>query len=99
MSTDIAQYVFYVGLLAIAGVGEYLHLLPPATLVGVLGLVTGHFFGNGATKAVLQGISTNVSTMTDSMVHTASLAQGVREEAVQQAAIQSAQQQEKAPNA
>lgn len=37
-----ATYGFYLGLLIVAGAGEYFHLLPAQTLFGVLSAVLGH---------------------------------------------------------
>lgn len=61
--SDFPQYAFYLGICLIAGAGEYLHLAPMGTMIGVLGLVTGHFFGNGSTKQAVNGIMTAVQNL------------------------------------
>lgn len=39
---NTTNYFFYLGLLLIAGAGEYLHLVPMGTLAALLGGVLGH---------------------------------------------------------
>lgn len=65
MDPNVAlQYAFYVVILLIAGAGEYLHIVPTGTLIGVLGLVTGHFFGNGSTKSAIAQITSALNSST-----------------------------------
>jgi hypothetical protein len=61
---DVPTYTFYFALMIVAGLGEYYHIVPGGTLVATMTLVTGHFFGNGATKAVLSNIASNVAIVT-----------------------------------
>ena len=64
---DLVQYGFYLGLVVATGLGEYFKLLPPNTLVAILGLVTGHFFGNGALKQPVNQILTSVNRIGDNL--------------------------------
>lgn len=61
---SFSQYAFYLALVVISGAGEYIHLAPMGTLVGILGLVVGHFFGNGTTKAALSQLLAAVKSST-----------------------------------
>jgi hypothetical protein len=63
MNENIAQYAFYAMLVIVSGVGEYYHLVPSGSLTGALLLVSGHYFGNGTTKAQLTNISSSVATL------------------------------------
>jgi hypothetical protein len=63
MQSDIIQYGFYIALVAITGAGEYFKLLPSGTMIAVLALVTGHFFGSGTTKTALSSLSQSVASI------------------------------------
>ncbi len=62
-ANDAIQYAFYVVLLLIAGASEYLHITPSGTMVAVLGLVTGHFFGNVPLKNTINQVLSGVTTL------------------------------------
>jgi hypothetical protein len=72
MNENIAQYAFYAMLVIVSGVGEYYHLVPSGSLTGALLLVSGHYFGNGTTKAQLTNISSSVATLAQQQQNTAS---------------------------